>query len=61
MVSTNLKRDFGNTERSFCDVVQLKGVKALQVHMGELTSANADPNLKTFSKVFSVDLFISGE
>jgi len=29
IVSTNLKRDFGNAERSFRDVVQLKGVKAL--------------------------------
>jgi len=31
MVSTNLKRDFGNTECSLRDAVQLKGVNALQV------------------------------
>jgi hypothetical protein len=29
--------------------------------MGELTSENATPYLITFFKVFSVDLFISGE
>jgi len=31
IVSTNLKRDFSNTERSPRDVVHLEGVKALQV------------------------------
>jgi len=31
LVSTNLKRDSGNTERSFRDIVHLEGVKALQV------------------------------
>ena len=61
IVSTNLKRDFGNTERSLRDVVQLESVKACRFHMGELTSANAAPNLKAFSKAFSVDSFISGE
>ena len=31
IVSTNLKRDFGNTERRLRDVVHLEGVNALQV------------------------------
>jgi len=31
VVSTNLKRDLGNTERSLRDVVHLEGVNALQV------------------------------
>jgi len=31
IVSTNLKRDFGNTKRSLRDVVHLGGVNALQV------------------------------
>jgi len=29
IVSTNPKRDFGNTERSLRDIVQLKGVSVL--------------------------------
>jgi len=61
IVSTNLKRDFGNTERSLRDVVHLESVNALQVPYGRLTSANAAPTLKTFSIAFSVDSFISGE
>jgi len=61
IVSTNLKCDFGNTEHSLHNVIHLEGVSALQVPLGELTSANAAPTLKTFSIVFSVDSFISGE
>jgi len=34
IVSTNLKRDFGNTEHSLCDVVHLGGVNAFQVLYG---------------------------
>jgi len=41
------------------DVTQ--DMTALQVPLGEPTSANAAPTLKTFSIVFSVDSFISGE
>jgi len=33
-VSTNLKRDFGNTERGLRDVVYLEGVNSLQVPYG---------------------------
>jgi len=61
IVSTNLKCDFSNTEHSLHNVVHLEGVSALQVPLGEPTSANAALALKTFSIVFSVDSFISEE
>jgi len=61
IVSMNLKRNFGNTEHSLHNVVHLEGVSALQVPLGEPTSANAAPTLKTFSIVLSIDSFISGE
>jgi len=61
IVSTNLKHDFGNTEHSLHNVIYLEGVSALQVPLGEPTSGNAAPTLKTFSIVFSIDSFISGE
>jgi len=62
VASTNLKRDFGNTEGSLCYGIQLKGVKSLLVSLyRELTSANAAPYLMAFSKTLSVDSLISGE
>jgi len=42
-VSTNLKRDSGNTERSFRDVVQLKGVNALQYPYGRTDLCERSP------------------
>jgi len=44
MVSTNLKRDFGNTECRLCDIVQLKGVNALQVPYGRTDLCECSPD-----------------
>jgi hypothetical protein len=46
IVSTNLKRDFGNTERSLRDVVQLEGVNALQVPYGRTDLCECSPEFK---------------
>jgi len=43
IVSTNLKRDFGNTERSLRDAVQLGGVNALQVPYGGTDLPECNP------------------
>jgi len=43
IVSTNLKRDFGNTEHSLCDAVQLGGVNALQVPYGRTDLPKCNP------------------
>jgi len=43
IVNTNLKRDFGNTERSLRDAVQLEGVNALQVPYGRTDLSECNP------------------
>jgi len=43
IVSTNLKRDFGNTERSLRDAVQLEGVNALRVPYGRTDLSECSP------------------
>jgi len=59
--STNLKCDFGNTEDSLCDRIELRGVNVLLVpERTELTSANTAPSRIPFSKVLSIVLLISG-
>ena len=51
----------GNTESSLCNLIQLRCVTGgFDVEDYELTSENAAPTLKTFSKALSVDSFISG-
>jgi len=46
MVSTNPKRDFGNTERSLRDVVHLEGVNALQAPDGRTNLCEYSPDFK---------------
>ena len=46
IVSTNLKRDFGNTERGLRDVVHLEGVNALQVLYGRTDLCECSPEFK---------------
>jgi len=43
-VSTNLKRDCGNTKRSLCPGVQLRGVNALQVRHGRTDLSECSPD-----------------
>jgi len=46
IVSTDLKRDFGNTECSLRDVVHLEGVNALQVLYGRTDLCECSPDFK---------------
>jgi len=46
IVSTNLKCDFGNTERGLRDVVHLEGVNALQVLYGRTDLCEYSPDFK---------------
>ena len=60
--STNLKRNLGNTDDSFCNWVQLKTVNvSFFSDVGELTAARASPYLNALSKNFSIDPLIRGE
>jgi len=44
IVSTNLKRDFGNTERSLRDAVQLEGVKQVLYERTDLSECSPEFN-----------------
>ena len=46
IVSTNLKSDLGNTERSLRDVVHLEDVNALQVPYGRTDLCECSPDFK---------------
>jgi len=46
ILSTNPKCDFGDTERSFRDVVELQGVNALQVPYGRTDLCECSPEFK---------------
>ena len=61
VASTNLKRDAGNTEESFCEWIQLKDVNVASFHMVVLTSAYTAPYLIALSSTLSVDPLMSGE
>jgi len=45
-MSTNLKSDFRDTERSLRDVVHLEGVNALQVPYGRTDLCECSPEFK---------------
>ena len=61
-VSTNLKRDAGNSKDGLRDWIQLHAVNVLLMSIrGKLTSANTAPYLMTLSTALSVDPLMSGE
>jgi len=57
LVSTNLKRDFGNTERSLRDVIHLEGVNALQVPYRRTDLCECSPDFKDLLHSFLRRLF----